>query len=372
MTMGQGRLADMTFHSTGRSRRSRVARGLATLAMTTALLMLPAADRAVAQSPEQFFKGKTVKLVVTQGPAGYYDIGARLMARHWGKFIPGQPNVVVQNQTGAAGVGLANRFAAGAVDTDGTTLGVLQRGVPQYAFIGYQGIRFDPLKLTWVGSLSSYATDSYVLIVNASHPAKTVAELANPKVLTRLGANNAGSTNLAFSLLLKELFKLNVDIIRGYEGTAPIFLAQERREVDGIVAGFSTIRTSLTERWAKKEVVPVVQFGRKTRLPELVDVPIARELVKDRADFALLEFAELPFFAAFPIAGPAGVPPDRLKALQDAMIAMTKDADFLVDAKKVNFDIDPIDGDAVKEALVHASKTPSDVMARYNALLSGK
>jgi tripartite-type tricarboxylate transporter receptor subunit TctC len=342
------------------------------LAMTTALLAVPALDGARAQTPEQFFKGRTIKLVVTQGPAGYYDIGARLMARHWGKFIPGQPTIVVQNQTGAAGVGLANRFAAGAVDNDGTILGVLQRGVPQYAFIGYQGVKFDPLKLTWVGSLSSYATDSYVLIINASQNVKTVADLANPKLKTRLGANNAGSTNLAFSLLAKELFGLNIDIIRGYEGTAPIFLAQERREVDGIVAGFSTIRTSLTERWAKKEVVPIVQFGRKTRLPELADVPIARELVKDPADFALLEFAELPFFTAFPIAGPAGVPPDRLKALQEAVIAMTKDADFLEDAKKVNFDIDPIDGDAVKVALVHASKTPADIMARYNALLSGK
>jgi tripartite-type tricarboxylate transporter receptor subunit TctC len=325
---------------------------------------------AIAEEP--YFKGRTVKLVVTQGPAGYYDIGARLMARHWGKFIPGQPTVVVQNQTGAAGVGLANRFAAGAVENDGTTLGVLQRGVPQYAFIGYQGVRFDPLKLTWVGSLSSYATDSYVLIVNASHPAKTVTELADPKVLTRLGANNAGSTNLAFSLLARELFKLNVNIIRGYEGTAPIFLAQERHEVDGVVAAYSTILTSMAETWAKKEVVPVVQFGRKSRLPELAQVPIARELVKDGPDRALLEFAELPFFTAFPIAGPAGVPPGRLAMLQQALMEMAKDPEFLADAKKVNFDIDPIDGDAVREALTHASKTPKDVMDRYNVLLSGK
>lgn len=342
------------------------------LRLATTLLAILGFDTAVAQSPEQFFKGKTVKLVVTQGPAGYYDIGARLMARHWSKFIPGQPAVVVQNQTGAAGVGLANRFAAGAVDNDGTTLGVLQRGVPQYAFIGYQGIRFDPLKLTWIGSLSSYAADSYVLVVNASHGAKTLANLADPNRKTRLGANNAGSTNLAFSLLLRDLFRLNVDIIRGYEGTAPIFLAQERGEVDGIVAGYSTILTSLTERWTKKEVVPLVQFGRKTRLAGLDDVPIARELVKEPADSALLEFAELPFFTAFPIAGPAGIPPDRLQALQNAVIAMTKDAEFLADAKRVNFDIDPIDGDAVRAALTHASKTPADIMARYNALLSGK
>ena len=341
---------------------------LAMAAMSTVFLT----TSAVSQTPEEFFKGKTIKLIVTQATAGYYDIGARLMARHWSRFIPGHPSVIVQNQTGAAGVGLANRFAVGAVEPDGTTLGVLQRGVPQYAFIGYQGIRFDPLKLTWVGSLSSYATDSYVLIVNDTHPAKNMTELANPELLTRLGANNAGSTNLAFSLLLKDLFKLNVNIIRGYEGTAPIFLATERGEVDGLVAGFSTIRTSMADRWAQKKVVPLVQFGRKTRLPELSDVPTARELITDPEDSALLHFAELPFFTALPIAGPAGVPADRIKALSDSVIAMTKDAEFLADATKVNFDIDPIDGEAVKEALVQASKTPPSVMARYNALLSGK
>jgi tripartite-type tricarboxylate transporter receptor subunit TctC len=117
------------------------------------------------------------------------------------------------------------------------------------------------------------------------------------------------------------------------------------REIDGLVAGYSTVRTSMTERWAQKQVVPLVQFGRKTRLPELSDVPTARELVTDPDDSALLHFAELPFFTAFPIAGPAGVPPDRVKALSDAVIAMTKDADFRADAKKVNFDIDPIDGE---------------------------
>jgi tripartite-type tricarboxylate transporter receptor subunit TctC len=211
-----------------------------------------------------------------------------------------------------------------------------------------------------------------VLIVNATHPAKNMAELANPKLLTRLGANNAGSTNLAFSLLLKDLFRLNVNIIRGYEGTAPIFLATERGEVDGLVAGYSTVRTSMADRWAQKEVVPLVQFGRKTRLPELSEVPTARELITDPDDSALLHFAELPFFTAFPIAGPAGVPSDRVKALSNAVIAMTKDADFLADARKVNFDIDPIDGEAVKDALMQASRTPPNVMARYNALLSGR
>src|SRR3954466_4397067 len=137
----------------GHARLDRAGRGRrrAPAMLAAAMALTLSAHGAHAQSPEQFFKGKTVKLVVTQGPGGYYDIGARLLARHWGRYIPGNPNIVVQNQTGAGGVSLANRLATGGVDTDGTTLAVLQRGIPQYAFIGFQGVRFDPLKMTWIG-----------------------------------------------------------------------------------------------------------------------------------------------------------------------------------------------------------------------------
>ena len=351
--------------------RERKPPRLLLLAAAVGFLLGPALNAAHAQTPEPFFKGKTIKLIVTQGPAGYYDIGARLMARHWGRFIPGQPSVVVQNQTGAAGVGLANRLAAGAVDSDGTTLGVLQRVIPQFAFIGYQGIKFDPLALSWVGSLSSYANESYSLFLNASQPARTIDDLRSPAHKARLGADNAGSSNLVFSLLARELFKLNIDIIRGYQGTAPIFLAQERGEVDGVFASYANVLSAVQERWQNKEIVAVVQFGRKTRLPALADVPTARELVKDPNDFALLEFAELPFYTALPIAGPVGMPPDRLKILQDAMEAMAKDPAFLADANKANFDIDAISGDAVRDALARAAATPRNIMTRYNLLLSG-
>ena len=160
--------------------------------------------------------------------------------------------------------------------------------------------------------------------------------------------------------------------MRGYDGTAPIFLALQRGEVDGLLADLSTIRVALSDLWAKKEVVPVVQFGRKTRLPELADVPTARELVKDPGEMPFLEFAEMPFFIALPLAGPAGIPQDRLKALQAAFMAMASDQAFIDDAKKMNYEVDPISGDAVLEAIQQASKTPPDLMARFKTLVSGR
>src|SRR5581483_1768343 len=232
--------------------------------LVAAAMAAAAAAPAKAQTAERFYAGRTVNLIVPFAPGGYYDIGARLIARHLGAHIPGKPNLVVQHQPSAGGIGLANRFASGA-DSDGATLGVLQRAVPQYAFISYESARFDPMKLSWVGSISAYETDSYVLILNKSHPAKSLADLKNPGLKTSLGAGRSGSANLIFALVAKELFKLHVDIVRGYDGTAPIFLALQRKEVDGLMADFSTVKVALADLWARKEVVPVVQFGRKTR-----------------------------------------------------------------------------------------------------------
>jgi tripartite-type tricarboxylate transporter receptor subunit TctC len=243
--------------------------------------------------------------------------------------------------------------------------------VPQYAFIGYGSARFDPMKLSWIGSLSAYETDSYVMILNATHPAKTLAELRNPNLKTMLGAGRAGSANLIFALVAKDVFKLRFDLVRGYEGTAPIFLAQQRGEVDGVMADLSTIKVAMSDPWKTKKVVPIVQFGRRTRLPELSDVPTARELVQEPTELSLIEFAEMPFFIALPLAGPAGIPPDRLKALQEAFMAMAEDKAFLNDAKKMSFEVDPISGDAVLNAIRHASQTTPDVMSRFKALVSG-
>jgi tripartite-type tricarboxylate transporter receptor subunit TctC len=246
----------------------------------------------------------------------------------------------------------------------------LQRAVPQYALIGYQSAKFDPLKLTWIGSISAYETDSYVLIINARHPAKTLAELRSGNVKTRLGAGRSGSANLIFALIAKDLFKLNLDIVRGYEGTAPIFLALQRGEVDGLLADLSLIKVALSEPWKAKQVVPVVQFGRKSRLPEVADVPTARELVQDPSEQALLAFAEVPFFMALPIAGPAGIPAERVNALQQAFTAMAKDPGFITDSNKMNYEVDPVSGNTVRDSIVEAAKTPADVMSRFKVLVS--
>jgi tripartite-type tricarboxylate transporter receptor subunit TctC len=337
-------------------------------ALAAFVLALTLCDAASAQSVEQFYHGRTVNLIVPSTPGGLYDISARLVGRHLGRFIPGKPSIVVQNQPGAAGVALGNRFAATA-EKDGSVIAVMQRALPQFAFMGDPNAKFDPLKLNWLGSLSSYETDAYMLVINASHPARTAADLRKPGIKAHLGANRAGSTNLTFALLTKEVLKLNVEVVRGFPGATDIMLAQQRGEVDAQTMDLSAIASGQRELWTTKQLRPLVQFGRRTRLADLPDVPTGRELVSDAGDLALLEFAELPFFMALPFAAPADVPPDRVAALQKAFSEMSRDGEFLEDAKRINFPVSPIDAEAVGKLLASAAATPSHVLARFKTLL---
>lgn len=337
--------------------------------VAAALTVAAAAPPAAAQSVESFYKGRNTTLIVGYAPGGINDIAGRLVARHIVKFIPGHPNMVVQNMPGAGGLVTANHLY-NVAEKDGSVIAGLGRAVPQLAYLGDPNARFDPLKFTWLGSSSSYADDAYLVLLNASYPANTAADLKKPGRAAKLGAVAAGSTNLIFAILSKEVLGLNVDIIRGYTGAAPIFLAMQNGEVDGQVIGLGSVKAGQAHLWSNKHVKALVQFGRTARLPELADVPTGRELVSDPNDLALLEFAELPFFMALPFVAPPNLPPERAKALQSAFMDMHKDKAFLDEAKKLELDISPISGDEVAKLLQRTAQTPKDVIARYNEIVN--
>jgi tripartite-type tricarboxylate transporter receptor subunit TctC len=320
-----------------------------------------------AQSVEQFYDGKTVTLIIPSVTAGINDLSGRLVAKHLGRFIPGHPNVVPENRPTNGGLGLLNDFAA-AAPRDGSVIAVVQRAVPQLAIQGDPQAKFDPQAFTWLGSLSSFADDAYMLVVNASFPAKTAHDLATPGLAARIGADVPGSTNLTFALIPKIAFGLNLTIVGGYVGAAALSEAQRKNEVDGQVIGLASISANQSAMWTSNSVRPLIQFGRLTRLPQLPDVPTGRELTNDPKVLALLDFAELPFFMALPFVAPPGLPPDRAAALRDAFMAMCRDPAFLDDARKAKLDISPIDGEAVRALLAKSAATPKDVVARYNEI----
>src|SRR5215813_12421542 len=233
--------------------------------LSMGLLTMPPAN---AQSVEQFYRGKTVTVLVGTSPGGINDITARFAAKHFGRFIPGNPIINVQFTPGGGGLVTANRIF-NASEKDGLTLAKLERATPQLAIQGYPQAQFDPLKLNWLGSMSSYGGDAYLMLLNPDTPIKSVDDIragAGSKIT--LGANNAASSNLIFGIIAKEALNLNVSVVRGYTGAAPMFLAMQRKEIDGQLVGYSSVKTGQRDLLEKKAFRALAQFGRTTRHPE--------------------------------------------------------------------------------------------------------
>jgi tripartite-type tricarboxylate transporter receptor subunit TctC len=333
---------------------------------------LLAAQSAGAQSVEQFYKGKTITILVGTSPGGINDLTARFVAKHFSRFIPGNPSIVVQQTPGGGGLVTANRVYQTS-ERDGTVLAKLERATPQLAVQGFSQVHFDPLKLVWLGSMSSYADDAYLLLVNADTPAKSIDDIkaGAPHKLT-LGANNAASSNLIFGLIAKEALHLNVTVVRGYTGAAPLFLAMQRKEIDGQMVGYSSVLAGQRDLWEKKVFRPLMQFGRTSRLPLFSDIPTGRELAPDPSTLALIEFAEIPFFMSLPFVAPPGIPADRAEALQKAFMVMCRDPAVVEEGTKLGVDMSPIDAAQILKLVERMAATPKDVIARYNAISAEK
>jgi tripartite-type tricarboxylate transporter receptor subunit TctC len=324
-----------------------------------------------AETAEQFYKGKTINFLVASVPGGVNDLTARLISRHLGKHIPGNPNIVVQNLQ-SSGLALANRVY-NTPGADGLTIAIVERGAPQVAIMGDANARFDPLKITWLGSVSSYANDAYTLSVNSSFYAKTVEDLRKPdRPSAKIGSTGAGATNGIFTNIAKDVLGLNIQHVRGYRGAADVFLAQQRNELDGQVVGLSSMKVGQPALWQAGAFRPLVMFGRTTRFSEFPDVPTGRELTKDPKALRLLDFAEAPFFMALPLIAPPGLPAERATALQAGFMAMVKDPAFVAEARKMNLELSPIDGEAVRKVVAQMQATPAEVIAAFKAIAGAK
>jgi tripartite-type tricarboxylate transporter receptor subunit TctC len=324
-----------------------------------------------AQTTEPFYKGKTINFLVASVPGGVNDLTARLIARHLGRHIAGNPNIVVQNLQ-SSGLALANRIY-NAPEKDGLTIAIVERGVPQVAIMGDPNARFDPLKITWLGSVSSYDNDAYTLSVNSSFHAKTVDDLRKPdRPSAKIGSTGAGATNGIFTNIAKDVLGLNIQHVRGYRGAAAVFLAQQRGELDGQVVGLSSMKVGQPALWQAGAFRPLIMFARTKRYPDFPDVPTGRELAKDPKTLRLLDFAEAPFFMALPLVASPNLPAERAKALQAGFMAMTKDPAFIAEAKKMSLDLSPIDGEAVRKVIAQMAGTPAEVIAQFKAIAGAK
>ena len=344
------------------------ARWSAATVLATALAVAPAHAESVAN----FYKHRQVDLIVGSGPGGGYDIYARLLARHFGKFIPGHPPIIVQNMPGSGSLRAVN-FLYNLAPKDGTAIGTFTRNMPLIGLLGGNAnVQFDPRKLTWLGSASSFVNDAYILIVRKDAPVKSIDEARRadlPGLV--LGATADGGTGNDVPIILRDTIGLHVKQVVGYPDSASVFLAIERGEIHGRTVDLSTVK-SVKPEWLNpdSDFRVLVQFARTSRHPDLPDVPTARELAKNEAARALIELAELPYALSRPFAAPPGVPAARAKALQRAFLEMQSDPEYLEDATKVSVDVSPIGADEVLRAIDRIAVAPPELLDYARRLLA--
>jgi tripartite-type tricarboxylate transporter receptor subunit TctC len=323
------------------------------LACTAAL-----ASAASAQTVEEFYKNKQLRLIVSSEPGGGYDNYARLVARHIGNHIPGNPSVIVQNMPGAGGLTAANNIY-NVAPKDGTVIGHVQRNVPFMAIQGLQGPRFDPTKFNWLGSLNNEVN---VCVAWHTSKVKTVQDALKTELV--VGGSGPNDTEVT-PALLNNILGTKFRIISGYPSSSSVTLAMERGEVEGLCSSYSSIENR-NAHWLRENKINFLVQNSVRKHPDLPNVPLALEFAKNEEDRQLIELNDARLIMGRPFMAPPDVPDDRVKALRAAFSAMVKDANFVADAKKQNLELTPVDGDDVQALLERVSKTPKAIIERMN------
>ncbi len=348
--------------------------------LAAAVLWLAAATAAFAQNAgaqdvADFYKGRQITLIVGYGPGGGYDVYGRLVARHLGRFIPGEPVVVVQNMPGAGSLVAVNHLYNSAVK-DGTVIATFAREMPMLGILGGNAnAKFDPRRFTWLGSASSSEEDAILMFARKDAPVQRIEDAVgdNARELV-LGATGQGAAGNDWAILLRELLGLKLRIVAGYPDSNGIFLAVERGEVQGRSLDYSAVRSSRPQWLAPdSEVRVVLQFGRPGRHKDLPAVPTARDLARKEFARRLIDVADLSNTLARPFAAPPGVPAERAKAIQAAFVAATRDAHFAAEAEKMRIEISPISGDEVLARIERLAASPVDLLDYLRKLrIAGK
>ncbi|MFL6797418.1 MAG: Bug family tripartite tricarboxylate transporter substrate binding protein [Xanthobacteraceae bacterium] len=321
------------------------------LAITCSLLVL---DPAKAAGVEDFYRGKTISLVIGFSVGGGYDAYARLLARHLGKHIPGNPTIVPQNMTGAGSLKAAS-FLYSVAQKDGSVIGTFSRSMPIAPLVDKAD--FDSTKFTWIGSV----TDEVSLCVTRHDaPVKTFAALQQTGAT--FGGEGAGSDPNVFALLYRNVFGAKIKLVSGYPGTNEVQLATERGEVDGLCGlSWSTLK-SRYPHWLKEPKANILVQAGIRKQPELPEVPSAAELVTAAKQRQILDLILIGQAMARPFAAPPAIPVDRKQALIAGFDRATSDPDFLAEAAKLNLDVNPVAAAKLDALMAKAYATPKDVL----------
>jgi tripartite-type tricarboxylate transporter receptor subunit TctC len=328
-------------------------------------------SNALAQS-EPFYKGKTVRIMVGFAPGGVMDLWARLLAQHLGKYIPGQPSVIVQNMTGAGSMTAAN-YVYSVAKPDGLTLGLIFPALYFDQHLGAKEVQYDWAKFVWIGSPERTKELFYI---RSDSPYKTFDDLRGAKEPPRCGSAGAsrGTSTYYFPRILEESLGVKFNIVFGYGGTSEIDLAVERGELHcraGSILGFMGRDPGRT--WLKTGFVRVLVQSGATRDPKLPEIPTLYELMdKYKTADNIRRLAKVMLSTGDvgrPIVVTPGTPAERVKLLRDGFMNTMQDAELLAEAKKRGWEAIPVSGEELEGIARDVMAQPAEVIQQLKKLL---
>jgi tripartite-type tricarboxylate transporter receptor subunit TctC len=318
---------------------------------------------APAQTPAEFYKGRTIEIDVSSTTGGGYDTHARLLARHMPKYIPDHPTIVVRNVDGASGLRLAN-LLYNTAPKDGTIFGTIYRSTSFDPLFGNKTAQFDASKFTWIGSASNEV--SICVAWHTSGIASFEDMLARELIVA---TGNQGGDATQFTTVVNAVFGTRMKMVSGYPGGNDMLLAMERGEVAGRCGwSWSSAKASRPGWIAEKKINILLQLA-LTKHPELSTVPLVLDLAKTEEQKAILKLIFARQVIAYPFVAPPGIPPERAEILRAAFMDTMRDKEFLAEAEKAQLEIRPVAGTDAERLIVEAYATPAPVVQKVVEML---
>ena len=335
------------------------------LLLATAIAACLGMDAATTLAQESFYKGKTIRLVVGLAPGGGFDTYSRVIGRHIGKHIPGNPTTVIDNMPGAASLVAAN-FVYKAARPDGLTIGNFVGGLTLQQLLGLPGIEFDAPKFEYLGVP---AQDNFMIGVSKTTGITGVEQWKASGTVIKIGGVAPGGGTDDIPKVLKATLGLPLQLVSGYKGTGPVRLAFNAGEVQGICNSWESFKATWRNELDKGEVVILLQASLKPH-PELPNVPWAYELAKTADAKKMIQaLAVVDGATNRPYVVPPGTPKDRVKILRKAFMDTMKDPEFLADTNKAKLDIEPLDGEEIERQVKAVFKLEPGLVKQLKEVL---
>jgi hypothetical protein len=316
---------------------------------------------------QDFYKDKTLTVVVGYSPGGSFDLYARVLARYIGRYLPGNPTRIVENMTGAGGMIAANHLY-NRVKPDGLTIGAWASPLVLQHIMGNEAAQFDGRKFGYLGIPSPYDT---VCTFNQQSGITKMDDWINAKRPQKISTIGPGTSTSDIPKLLKVALNLPMDVIDGYKGGADARLAVESGEVDGYCGSWGTVETVWRAAYESKKIVPVLQASLKSHA-KYRSIPLAINYAKTEEARDLLKVADNVHVVQFPFSVPPGMAKDRLELLQRAFVRTLKDPDLVAEANRAQLEINPLDGPAITKTLASLYDLRPATLAQLKDILLPK